>query len=170
MVKLYTSLNVEQYSRVLKTKNLPLVSLGENHLGLEFSEDKKYWVEALTNQEDLDNVVDYKYSLIMEFEIKAEVLNSLIESTETGRFSQKIMDYHKAINKKTNISELKEADTNVIVVLDAYESDETHDGVSQKWMIRAKNENSELWKSFLAGIHKLSCIGGIPGAIEEAKG
>jgi len=59
MVKLYTSINVSQYSKILKTKNLALINLSENTLGLEFTEDKNYWIQALQVQEDLDNVSDY---------------------------------------------------------------------------------------------------------------
>jgi len=169
MVKLYTSLNVSQYSEILKTKNLHLINLDENTLGLEFTEDKKYWVQALQAQEDLENVSDYKYSLIIEFEIDTKVLNPLMESKKTGRFSQKIIEYYKTLNKVMTLPQLSEDDTNVLAVLYVYESDETDDGVSQKWMIKAESENSEIWQTFLSGIHKVSCLGGIPGAAEEAK-
>jgi len=169
MVKLYTSLNVSQYSEVLKTKNLPLINLDENFLGLEFTEDKNYWIQALKNQEDLDDVSDYKYSVIIEFEIETKVLNPLIESRETGRFSHKIIEYHEVLKKEISTPQLLEGETNVIAVLDIYESDETNDGISQKWMLRAENENSELWNKFLAGVYKISCLGAIPGAVEAAR-
>ncbi len=170
MGKLYTSLSVNQYSKILKTKNLPLISLDENTLGLEFTEDKKYWIESISNQEDVDNVADYKYSILIEFEVETKTLKPLIESPETGRFSEKIIEYYKALNKVATLPQLSEDDTNILAVLYIYESDETHDGVSQKWMIKAESENSEIWQTFLTGIHKVSCLGGIPGAVEEARG
>ncbi|HEX8576715.1 MAG TPA: hypothetical protein VF677_10530 [Flavobacterium sp.] len=89
MGKLYTALSVKQYSELLFTKKLPLLTLEGGILGLEFTEDKFYWIEKLKNQKDLENVSEYKYSAVIEFEIEVKVLNSLIKLNETGRLGER---------------------------------------------------------------------------------
>ncbi|MBS9462045.1 hypothetical protein KIM67_06455 [Flagellimonas sp. 389] len=126
MGKLYTALNARQYSEVLKTKELPLLILEKSVSGLEFTEDKSFWVEQLKSQEDLENVADYKYSTIIEFEMEPNVLNSLIESDVTDRLSKKIIQYYRELNKPINLPELKNGEPNILCILDVYESDETH--------------------------------------------
>lgn len=166
---LYTAINVKQYSELLLTNKLPLLTLEEGVLGLEFTEDKLHLIEKIKNQEDLENIIEYKYAAVIEFEVKAEVLNSLIESKDTGRLGQKIIAYYKTINKPYTVPALKKVDTNVLCIMDIYESEETHDGISQKWMIKVDSENNDLWTVFSTNIHKISCIGAIPGSVEEAK-
>lgn len=169
MGKLYTALNVIQYCEVLKTKELSLLKLGEGLLVFEFTEDKTYWIEQLKNQDDLENVVDYKYSVLIEFDIDDISLNSLIESDVIGRLSEKIIQYYRDLNKPITLPEFKNGETNVLCILDVYESNDTLDGISQKWIMKTDSEESELWRTFSNGIFKISCLGAIPGAIEEAK-
>jgi hypothetical protein len=169
MGKLYTALNVNQYSEVLRIKELPLLVFDKSVFGLEFTEDKSFWIEQLKNQEDLENVADYKYSIIIEFEMDGTTLNSLIKSQITGRLSEEITKYYRKINKPITLPELKNGETNVLCILDVYQSDETEDGISQRWILQTDTKESELWKSFLNGISKISCLGAIPGAVEEAK-
>lgn len=169
MGKLYTAFSVNQYSEVLRTKELPVQTLEGNVLGLEFTEDKSFWIEQLKNQEDLEDVADYKYAVVIEFEIKANVLNTMITSDATGRLSKKITQYYKELNKPMTLPTLKTGEVNILCVLDVYESDETQDGISQQWMLKVDSIESDLWKTFSEGVFKIICLGAIPGAIEKAK-
>lgn len=168
MANLYTAVNVKQFSEVLKTKNFCLTELEGNTQGLIFTEDKTYWINELQNQKDLENISDYKYSMLIEFVVDYKLINSLISDTKTGRLSQKLVDYYDALNKPRMIKMLEDNDTNVLCILDTYECEETTDGLSQKWLLKVESEESEIWQSFLNGVHRLSAIGGIPGAAEAA--
>ncbi|MGD1839748.1 MAG: hypothetical protein ACFB0B_02470 [Thermonemataceae bacterium] len=169
MAKLYTALSVEQYSEVLKTKSLPLQILEGGILQFEFTEDKSFWVERLKNQDDLDNVADYKYSTIIEFEMKTKVLNSLIKSNNTGRLSKQMVQYYNEFNKPIFPPELRDDDINILCIEDVYESNETEDGISQHWILKTDSKKNNLWHSFSNGVVKISCLGAILGAVEEAK-
>jgi hypothetical protein len=67
------------------------------------------------------------------------------------------------------VPEFEKEDTNVLCLLDVYESNETHDGVSQKWILKVDSKKNDLWLYFSTKTHKISCIGAIPSSIEEAK-
>jgi hypothetical protein len=167
MPKFYTALNVQQYAQLLVTKNMPL-TIGEGAYRLYFTEDADYWVAKLKAQEDLEHVADYQYSILLEFEMNPKMINDLIESEETGHFSQKMVDYYKTINKPLMIKPLHHTETNVLCIEDVYESEETEDGISQLWLLKTDSKESDIWKTFSQAIHKIACIGAIPGAVEAA--
>ncbi len=168
MGKLYTALSVRQYSELLRKKTLPLLSIEDDKMGLIFTEDKNYWIDKLKKQEDLEFVTDYKYAAVIEFEMEAKNLETLIQS-ESGRFSSIMIEYYKTLNKPIVINEYNKNDTDVICLLDVYNCIESHDGISQKWMLDVQSENSSLWIQFSNGVYKISCVGAIPDTIEEAK-
>ncbi len=165
---LYTALSVTQYAELLNTKNVPL-SQFSNNFGLEFTEDKAHWLDRIKNQEDLESVVDYQYSIIIEFEADAKTINSIIGDTKTGRLSEKVVDYYQQLEKPVGLPTLTEQDVNVLCILDVYENEETADGVSQLWKLLIDSAESELWYLFTGSVHKISCVGAIPGAVEEAQ-
>ena len=167
MPKLYTALNVQQYAELLKSRNIPL-TIGEGAYRLYFTEEAAYWIEKLKAQDDLEQVEDYQYSILIEFELNAKVINDLIESEETGRFAQKMVDYYKTLNKPLRIKPLHHTETNILCIEDVYESEDTEDGISQLWMLKTDSKESEIWKKFSNAIHKIVCVGAIPGAVEAA--
>ncbi len=167
MAKLFTALNVEQYKYLISNLSLPLIELEENKKGITFTEDKLYWTEKIKNQEDKENLADYQFSILIEFEIKATDLNLLFENS--GRFSNKIAEYYRSIQKTLTKQILREDEIDFISIDDVYESSETQDGISQKWSIITQSEFSEIWSFFTKKTHKIACIGAIPGAVALAK-
>jgi hypothetical protein len=165
---LFTAVSVKQYAELINSRNLPLSKFKHN-FGLEFTEDKSFWYDRITNQEDLDNVVDYKFAIIIEFEADAQTINAIITNPQNGRLSERMIGYYNSINKPIIIQELKQNDINVLGIMDIYESDETADGISQLWQLFVDSPQSELWHLFTSSVHKIACLGGIPGSLEAAK-
>ncbi|MFT5822199.1 MAG: hypothetical protein ACI8ZM_003455 [Crocinitomix sp.] len=165
---LYTALNVKEYAELLKTKNIPLCQY-PNSIGLEFTEDKAYWLERVKNQEDLDHVIDYQHSIIIEFEANTATINSIIQDPKSGRLSKKLIEYYQQLKKPIFIPELNELDVNVLCIIDVYKSEATTDGISQHWQLFIDSVESDLWQLFSQSVHKISCLGALPGAMEEAK-
>ncbi len=168
MGKLYFSINTKQYLELLKNKRVSPQPLENGGMGIVFTEDKKYWVDKIEEQPDLDNVSDYKYSILMEIEIDAAVLNSMMINPETGRLSDKIHEYYRLIEKSSLLKRYAPEETNILCILDIYKSDENEDGLSQVWLLKVDSEHIQLWKNFSENIDKMVCIGGIPGAEKEA--
>jgi len=167
MAKIFTALNVEQYCYLISNKRIPLIDLENNKKGFSFTEDKSYWIEKLKNQEDKENLADYKYSILIEMDINAEDLNLIFH--EFGRFSHKIAEYYNQIEKTLTKQILSEQETDVLCIEDVYESTETKDGISQQWSIITESEFSKIWLHFSDKTYKIACIGAIPGAVELAK-
>ncbi len=165
---LYTALSVTQYAELLNTKNVPLGEFS-NDFGLEFTEDKAHWHDRIKNQEDLESVIDYQYSIIIEFETDTKTINSIIGDSKTGRLSEKVVNYYQQLEKPVELPVLSEQDVNVLCIMDIYESQETTDGISQLWKLLVNSAENELWCLFTESVHKISCLGAIPGAVEEAK-
>ncbi|NOQ73977.1 MAG: hypothetical protein GQ574_18370 [Crocinitomix sp.] len=168
MGSLFTALSVKQYAELLSTKNIPLCHYPQN-IGLKFTEDKAYWLELVQNQEDLDLVIDYEHSIIIEFEADVKTINSIIQNPNMGRLSEKIIAYYQQLEKPILLPELKETDVNVLSIMDIYKSDATEDGISQRWQLFIDTTESDLWQLFSQSIHKIVCLGAIPGAVEEAE-
>lgn len=169
MGTLYTAINVERYKEMTQSKALPLFPV-EDLYHFEFSEDKSFWVKRLTEQDDLEDVAAYRYSIIVEFEIDAEALNKILFTEGTGRMSTSYRDmYRETKHSEPPFPELTDNDVNVLALMDVFESQETADGVSQLWRFVVDSKESHLWMQFCAAVNKISLQGGIPGAVEEAE-
>jgi hypothetical protein len=117
----------------------------------------------------LESIADYKYALLISFDVESAWVNSIMNSESTGRLSEQMTAYHKALDKASTIPQLSPTDNNVLCILDAYESNETADKMAQKWLLKVDAEDSPLWQSFSKETCRISCVGGIPGALEVAK-
>jgi hypothetical protein len=168
MRNLYVALSTAQYVAVKKTKMLPPTIEENGCPAILFSEDKLYWIKKLRAQQDLEDVNGYAYAFIIEFKMDPAVLNSLIQDPKTGRLSEKIYDYYAQLGKETHIPQLQANDTNVLCVMDTYESDATEDNISQLWMLKVESTDHPLWLNFCSDTRVISCIGAIPGAPEAA--
>jgi len=169
MVELFTAVSVNDYRKIMTTKDIPLTTLKQGEMGISFAEDRAYWIQKIQDQDDLDDVEQYQYALLIAFEVEPSTINKLIEGPETGRFSPKMKTYYQQLKKPQTIPTLNEEDKDVLCLLDAYESEETDDGISQAWLLKVSASESAVWQRFLKGVHKITCIGGIPGAMEAAK-
>ena len=92
----------------------------------------------------------------------------MIESEETGRFSQKMVTIYNFLGKELTIKPLQHTETNILCLLEVYESEETEDRISQSWMLRTDSAESDIWQNFSTAIYRVACIGAIPGAVEAA--
>jgi hypothetical protein len=161
MGKLYFATDRKGYVEMLTNKQIPLTKLDTHTVGLIFTEDKKYWVTKIQSQEEKDILEDYIYTNLVEFEIDASFINSLMENSEIGRFSDKIYEYYKMLNKRSEVKKITPNETNVLCILDVYESDETPDKIAQLWSIKVDSKNSKLWVDFCENVQKIRAIGGI---------
>jgi hypothetical protein len=168
MRNLYVALSTAQYASLKKNKALPPTVEENGCPAILFSEDKTHWIDKLRAQKDLDDVNGYDYAFIIEFRMDPRVLNDLIENPETGRLSEKIYNYYAELGKQTDIPQLQPDDTNVLCVMDVYESEETDDTVSQLWMLKVESTSHDLWEYFRSETPVINCIGAIPGAKEAA--
>lgn len=168
MQKLYVALNTKQYAELTQQKVLPPTNEDKGSQVFFFTEDKHYWIRKIEEQQDVEDIHAYTYAFIIEFKLAPSVLKGIVESVRTGRCSQRIYEYYRQLGKATDIPEYKPDDVNVLCVMDVYESSETADGVSQLWMLKVENTQSELWRLFISETRTISCIGSIPGAAEAA--
>lgn len=164
MGKLYFAVDTKQYTEILKTENIFPTIIDKGSLVLTFTEDKKYWMDKIIEQADLDNIEDYKYSVLIEFEIEASILNSLITDPAVGRLSDNMYEYYRKLNKKSTIKKLISEETNILCITDVYETSETPDGISQIWTLKVDSINNKVWTLFCENIHTITCVGEIPGA------
>jgi hypothetical protein len=169
MGKCYTAVNTAQFAAIIKQRSFVPLPLEQGGLGLVFTEDKKYWVNKIQEQADLEKTEDYQYSILIEWEIPVPFINALMENEKTGRLSAKMVDYHKLLDKQSPVKPLQPAETDVLCILDVHASPETGDGLSQVWMIRVNPENDTFWNLFIGSITAVRSTGGIPGAVEIAR-
>jgi|GEM_PF-6263423 hypothetical protein len=168
MSKFYFATSIQHFAEILYHKQLTPITLADASSGILFTEDRKYWIEKIEAQNDKDNIEDYAYAVNIELEIDTSFFTSLMANANTGRFSDKVAAYHKRVNKNISVKKLDVTDTNVLCLLDVYESDETSDNISQLWLLKVSNTESKLWIDFTNNIIKMSCPGGLDGATELA--
>lgn len=168
MQNFYVALSTEQYAALLKNKTLPPTVIENGHPAFLFTEDKAYWTQKISEQDNLEDVNGYAYALVVEFQMDPGVIHGLVGNPATGRLSERIYEYYGRLGRKTDIPQLKPEDTNVFCVMDAYESDETADRVSQLCMLKVESTAHPLWEYFCGETPVIKCIGAVPGAPEAA--
>lgn len=169
MGKCYTAVNTAQFAAIMKERNFVPMPLEDGGAGLLFTEDKKYWVQKIQEQEDLDKTEDYRYSILIEWEIPVPFINALMENEKTGRLSAKMVEHHKLLGKLSTVKPLLQGETDVLCIMDVHASPETGDGLSQVWMLRKNPADDTFWNLFRGSINAVRSTGGIPGAVEIAQ-
>ena len=173
MQKCYFATNVKTYLEILSKKQLILSSSENNGLknGFEliFSEDKDYWMTKISDQPDEQNPKNYEYAFLIEFDMNSNFINTTMDNPAISRISDAIAGYYELVDKPLTMKLLTPDETNILCVLDAYQSEENADGIGQLWFIKVETEKSQLWLDFCENVMSINAVGSIPEAEELVK-